>query len=121
MPEERTSLILAGFRLHRTTTFRCCISSTETNLTRPDTIYAPNHTGHLNHFARQIRWKETGKPCLGGDSIGVPCLSRLLLAKVNLLNIQRVCIGMAVHFDDLADPDVQLVYARFCILSSWCC
>lgn len=51
----------------------------------------------------------------------VPCLSRLLLAKIDRFDIQRVCIGMAVHFDNLADPDVQLVYARFCILSSWRC
>ena len=39
MPDERTPRILAGFKLHSTTTRLFSIFSRGTNLTSPDTIY----------------------------------------------------------------------------------
>jgi len=36
-------------------------------------------------------------------------LPGLVLSKVNLLNIQRVCVWMLLHTDNLANPDVQHV------------
>ena len=47
MPEDSTPRILAGFKLHRTTTLLFSILSRGTNFTKPDTICKIRKRRHL--------------------------------------------------------------------------
>ncbi len=66
MPDDRTPRILAGFRLHTTTTLLFSIFSTGTNFTKPETICISRTT-----LSSKVFFQSHRLPC----SCTIPCLS----------------------------------------------
>lgn len=55
MPEDRTPRILAGFKLHRTTTLLFSIFSRGTNFTKPDTICTISTVRVMRQIPRSLQ------------------------------------------------------------------
>ena len=108
---------LAGFRFARTSTRRPSISSTGTNLTRPETICSTMHTTHASGVKPtrlHVYPCSADRPCVSALQPHVLCwharLSWLLLPYVNLLDVEAVCVWVLLHAQYLPHSDVQHIH-----------
>lgn len=106
MPFDSTPLIFAGFRLHKTATFRFCICSNGTNFASPLTTYQSK-----NGWANDKRCQKEQDYYR----------SWFAFTKINFFHIKCISVWMHCNFYNLTDSYVQTMRSIFGrSLLFWC-